>query len=257
MPGSGTAGLPGLIYNRTAQTTLRGNGLNSNFNSLQVNLTKRFAAGLALAAAYTYGKALDYGFEQANPFNTAANYGPADWDRKHVLAISHLWQLPFGAGSPHLNRGWAGWLLGSWELNGILRWASGTPYSVTADALACACPGLTSQPANFSGSASALNGQAAFDAQSFSLPQAGTFGTQGRNSFRGPELFQYDLSMFRSFPLRENFKFELRGEVYNLTNTANYMTPAANLGSPGFGSATGTFNGVGGRQFQLGGRLLF
>ncbi len=255
-PGMGLSGLPFNSFNRGAQTDFRSTGLNSSFNSLQVNLTKRFAAGLAVAGAYTFGKTLDYGFNQVNPFNTQANYGVADWDRKHVLAMSHLWRLPFGPGTARMTSGPAGWLIGGWELNGILNWATGTPYSVTADSLACACPGLFIQPAVFSGSAS-INGQANFDPRLFSVSPGGSIGTQGRNSFRGPDLFSYDLAMFRNFAVQENFKLELRGEVYNLTNTTNFSNPQSTFGSPNFGRAIRTFNGVGGRQFQIGARLLF
>ena len=58
LPGSG---LTGQVGNRTAMLIQTGTGLNGDYNSLQVNLTKRFAAGLSFAGAYTYGKALDYG----------------------------------------------------------------------------------------------------------------------------------------------------------------------------------------------------
>lgn len=257
LPGTGLSGLPFASFNRLAQTDFRSTGLNSNFNSLQVNLTKRFAAGLAFAGAYTFGKALDYGFNLANPFNTQANYGVADWDRRHVLALSHIWRLPFGQGTNRLATGPVGWMVGGWELNGILNWATGSPYSVTADSLACACPGLTSQPAVFAGSSTSINGQANFDPAQFSVASNGSIGNLGRNSFRGPELFSYDLALFRNFAVQENFKLELRGEVYNLTNTTNFANPQSIFGGPSFGRATRTFNGVGGRQFQVGARLLF
>jgi hypothetical protein len=256
MPGTGLAGLPLTAFNRGAQTDYRSTGLNSNYNSAQVNLTKRFAAGLAIAGAYTYGKALDYGFQQANPFDSRSNYGPADWDRRHILAVSHMWRLPFGQGRRLVGSGPVAGILGNWELNGLLHWATGTPYSVTADSLACDCPGLFTQPAQFSG-VTRMNGDANFDAAQFSLAPAGTIGSQSRNSFRGPELFSYDAALFKNFAVRENFRLELRAEAYNVTNTANYVNPQSMFGSPNFGRSIRTFNGVGGRQFQVGARLLF
>jgi len=84
------------------------------------------------------------------------------------------------------------------------------------------------------------------------IAPAGTFGSQGRNSFRGPDLFSYDASLFRNFSVGETFKLELRGEAYNVTNTTNYTAPQSTFGSPNFGTATRTFNGVGGRQFPVG-----
>ena len=132
LPGSGLTGQAG---NRTAPVVQTGTGLNSNYNSLQVNLTKRFAAGLSFAGAYTYGKALDYGTNLLDPFNRENNYGPADWDRTHILSVSHDWRLPFK------KTGWIGRAVADWEITGILRWATGTPYTVTANPLACGCLG--------------------------------------------------------------------------------------------------------------------
>src|SRR5262249_25521611 len=82
---SALVGLPGagfttIIAGRTAQTYIVSQGTTSNYNSLQVNLTKKFGYGLAFSGAYTYSKALDYGINLLDPFNRRNNYGPADWD---------------------------------------------------------------------------------------------------------------------------------------------------------------------------------
>lgn len=255
-PGTGIAGLPFNSLDRTAAVYERANGLNSNYNSAQVNLTKRFGVGLALAASYTYGRAMDYGFNLLNPFSRPANYAPADWDRQHILAASHVWQLPFGAGSRYFTDGTAARLLGNWEINGILRWATGTPYTVTASPLACACPGLAFIPATASGPVE-INGSSSFDPSLFDVPSPGSFGDIGRNSIRGPDLFNYDLALFRNFAITENMKLELRGEAYNITNSTNYALPISNVNQPGFGRSLSLFNGMGGRRFQVGGRFLF
>ena len=253
LPGTG---LSGLSFDRTAQTISMGTGLTSNYNSLQVNLTKRFSGGLALAAAYTYSKALDYGTYLLDPYVRANNYGPADWDRTHILSVSHVWQLPFGPSGTHFKTGWVARAFGDWEITGILRWATGTPYTVTADALACACAGVTAVPANFVGAGS-FNGSASFNPALFTSPSAGTFGTLSRNSFRGPDFFTYNAALFRNFTVNENIKLEFRGEVYNLTNTSNFGNPVANTLTPGFGTSISTLDGLAGRQFQVAARLLF
>lgn len=255
-PGSGVAGLP--IAGRTALTTTFDTGLTSNFNSLQFNLTKKFAAGLSITGAYTFGKALDYGTDLANPYNRQANYGPADWDRTHVLSVSHDWRLPFGVSRKYFTSGRAARILGDWELTGVLRWATGNPFTVTADPLACACLGVQSVPANFTSAAAVgVNGAASFDPTLFSTPTAGTFGSLSRNAFRGPDMFVYNAALFRNFAVSENMKIEFRGEVYNLTNTTNLANPITNLGMPGFGTSNGSVNGLAGRQFQVAARLLF
>lgn len=255
-PGSGIGGLPFSQFDRSAGISVRGTGLNSNYNALQVNLTKRFGAGLAMAGAYTYGKVLDTGFNQINPFDTRNNYGPADFDRTHILAVSHLWQLPFGAGSKYVSTGPMSQILGSWQLNGILRWATGSAYSILTDPLSCNCPGANSIRANGSTGPS-INGQAGFDPSIFSNPSPGTFGSRGRNGYRGPDFFTYDTSLFRSFPVGESFNLELRAEGYNVTNNTNLANPLALLSSRGAGQSTSTVNGAFGRQFQVGIRILF
>ncbi len=255
-PGSGASGLPFAQFNRTAGIDVRSTGVNSNYNALQVNLTKRFGAGLSMAGAYTFGKVLDTGFDQLNPFDTRNNYGPADFDRKHVLAVSHMWQLPFGAGSQFLSDGPMSQILGSWQLNGILRWNTGSAYSILSDPLNCNCPGVTSVRAG-SSTGGSIQGQAGFNPSFFAAPTAGTFGFTGRNAYRGPDYFTYDTSLFRSFPVRESFKLELRAEAYNVTNNTNLANPIALLSSRGAGLSTRTVNGAFGRQFQVGVRLLF
>jgi len=255
-PGTGLSAL--TIAGRTALNSQFDTGVNSNYNSLQVNLTKKFAAGLALTGAYAFGKALDSGTYLADPFNRRANYGPANWDRTHVLSVSHDWRLPFGVRRKYFTSGTAARILGDWEFTGILRWATGNPYTVTADPLACACLGTSAVPANFtSAAATGVNGASSFDTTLFSTPAAGTFGSLSRNAFRGPDMFVYNAALFRNFAFTENVKLELRGEVYNLTNTTNLANPIANSGMPGFGTSIGSVNGLAGRQFQVAARVLF
>ena len=266
MPGTGMTGLPFAAFGRTSSTLLYDTGLTNNYNALQINLAKRFAHGLSFQAAYTYSKALDYGslgMPLINPFDRGANYGPADYDRQHNLVISHLWQLPFGAGTNHLNHGIVGQIVGNWQINGIFRWASGTPFSVFADPLLCACPGNAQVPANINGTVNYTNmagvNQSFFDTSAFSAPAPGQIGNLGRNALRGPGFRNYDLSLFRSFPIREHYKLEFRGEAYNLTNSPRWNNPGTNLNSADFGQITSTsmLAGAYGRQVNVAVRILF
>jgi hypothetical protein len=145
-------------------------------------------------------------------------------------------------------------------MTGILRWATGTPYTVTADPLGCACLGATAVPASLTSSTvngSSMNGSASFNPGSFTSPSAGTFGNLSRNDFRGPDMFVYNAALFRNFAVRENIKLEFRGEAYNVTNTTNPRNPVSNLTSPGFGTSLGNIDNLAGRQFQVAARILF
>jgi len=258
LPGTGTAGLPFATTGLSAPVTEIGQGLNGNFNSLQINLTKRLSKGASFSVAYTFGKALDYGVVQLNNFNPAADYGPADWDRRHMLTISHVFALPVGRGSARWSQGAIGQILANWELVGLFRWATGTPYTVVADPTACACPGNTVIAANALAGASSVNGSAFFNRSLFSAPAPGTFGNIGRNSLRGPDLTNYNLSLFKSFAVRENFKLELRGEAYNIFNMTNFANPQSNFSLGSFGQSSSLLNGTtAGRLFMVGARVLF
>jgi hypothetical protein len=243
--GAGVAGLPFAALGRTSSTLLAMNSLNNNYNALQVNLNKRFGQGLSFLASYTWSKALGYANSDnmlLNPFDLRANYGPLDYDRQHVLTISHLWELPFGRHGSNL---WST-LLGGWQLNGVFTWSTGTPLTITSDPLLCACPGNT-VTANFNGgSISGANGNF-LNPAAFSAAAPGQFGNLGRGAFRGPDFKNYDMSLFKSFRVRDRFNLELRGEAYNLSNTPHFANPVTNINSPAFGQTVSTVNGRFGR----------
>lgn len=252
-PGTGVEGLPLFgPFGRTASTPLYGTGDNSNYHSFQAMLTKRFAQGLAFQGAYTLGWAEGYTFGNEgwllNPFDRESNYGYLPWDRRHLLTLSHVWELPFGAGTNRWNQGWVGQLIGNWQVNGIFTWASGVPLAATTDPL------LTGQAGSilFANPVGPV-GVGAFTNQ-LDVPITGAFD---RNAFRGGGYRNYDMSLFRSFPIMDRFKLEFRGEVYNISNSPRFVLPVTHIGTPGFGRQPSTLNGEFGRQFNLAARILF
>ncbi len=253
VPGTGSAGVPFLAAGRSAAVTEIGTGLTSNYNSAQVNLTKHLSKGASFAIAYTWSKALDYGLAQVNNFDRSANYGPANWDRTHVLTVSHLFALPVGIGSPRWNRGVVGQILANWELVGLFRFATGTPINVVTDSLACACPGVSTIQAN----PGTVGTGRSIGSNFFSAPPLGTLGALSRNSIRGEDLTNYNLSLFKSFAIKENYKVELRGEAFNLFNNFAGANAASNISLPVFGQSSAPLNGFGGRLFRVGVRVLF
>jgi hypothetical protein len=188
-----------------------------------------------------------------NPFDRGANYGPLDYDRQHVLTISHLWELPFGRHGSNI----VSTILGGWQWNGIFSWSTGTPLTITADPISCACPGNTVianliPGANFmgTGGASVLNPAA------FSAP-VNSFGNMARGTFRSQDNTNYDMSLFKNFRVRDRFNLQLRGEAFNLTNSTRFAAPVTNISSPEFGQSVATVNGAFGRQVNLGLRVMF
>jgi hypothetical protein len=188
MPGTGTAGLPFFGMGRTASTIGFNNGLTSNYNSLQAALNKRFSKGMSFTASYTYSRALGYTSQNGmilNPFNLRSNYGPMDYDRQHNLSIGHVFEIPWGRHGSNF----VATILGGWEWSGVFSWATGTPLTVTADPIACACPGntvlATMNLANGVTAGGTGNGSF-FNPAAFSAPSSGSFGNLGRGALRGP-----------------------------------------------------------------------
>jgi Carboxypeptidase regulatory-like domain/TonB dependent receptor len=277
-PGTGPAGLPfattspiiGLPFlpnTSLSPVTGLGTGLTSNYNSLHINLTKRLSHGFGMAVAYTFSKALDYGTSQLNPFDRAANYGPADFNRQNMVTLSHHFDVPFGTGTQHLNHGLVGHILAGFQLNGMFQWGTGSPYSVLASPVSCNCPGVGSIFAAPVGPTGFINGVSSFNPALFTTPVPNTFGTASRNAYHGPNFSDYNLSLAKAFRITEQAKVEIRGEAFNLANSFNHGNPIANLASPSFGTATALGSGLGSgsslvngfapRTFQVGARFLF
>ena len=113
----------------------------SNYNSVQVNYTKRYTHGLTSLINYTYSKSLDYGGSAAsgggsagNPqtvTNLKAGYGASGFDQKHRLVSSTTYELPFGTGKKFLNSGFVSKLAGGFEIDAITTYDSGPPFSVS------------------------------------------------------------------------------------------------------------------------------
>ncbi len=274
-PGTGVAGIPFDVTsygNRTSPIYLRGTGSTSNYNAFQLNVSKRFSKNLAFTLAYTFSKSLDYGAGLTpfqDNFDPRNNYGPSNFDRTNLLTISHVWQLPFGTGTNHLSNGVLGHILGPWQIDGIFRYASGSPWTPTADAAACACPGNTVRADIVPAGVSTIVGYYptffgffpyAYNVQNYALaqPQAGFYGNSGRNILRGPGMTNYDMSLFRSFMFLENTRLEFRAEAYNLTNTPFFANPTVtNVNAGNFGQSTSLLPGFGPRTLQFAFRVVF
>jgi hypothetical protein len=219
---------------------------NSTYHSLQVSWNRRFEGGFTLLGSYVWSKAIDLastdgnsglGNQASNPFNWSRDKGPADFNVKHRFVSSFIWDLPFFRASHNF----AHTLLGGWQLNGILTLQTGNPFSVTAG-VDRSLAGVGLDRADVSGSVAtygALSHGAEvarfFDTSMFSRPALGTFGTSGRNILTGPGLANFDAGLFKQFRIDESRRFELRWEVFNMLNHANFLNPTASFSSTNFG----------------------
>jgi hypothetical protein len=261
LPGAGAAGRPFTArFGRTANVDLRTNGLNNNYNSLQTNITKRFSSGLNFTAAYTWSKTLGVGDDQGGfvvQTDIRRNYGPTGYDRTHMFVASHLYEFPFGPGKRYATSGPAAWILGGWQVNGVFRSVSGAPFTPTADATQCNCPGNSNfadvvAPARYVRKTG--RGLLWFEPSGFAAPGANRFGNAGRNSLRGPGFKNYDASLVRNFRFSERARLEFRAEAYNLTNTPRWGNPVNSVNNAAFGQI---ISASGERELQLALRITF
>lgn len=229
----------------------------SNYNSLQVSATKRFSHGYTLGLAYTYSKSLDTrsgfsvdGVSGANPHDYLhGEYGLSDFDQRNILAINGVWDLPFLK-----NNGWVTKVFGGWELAGITRYDSGTPFNALSGpdyALEGGGRGTAPQRPNISGNPTLPGGRSHkamiaeyFNTAVYSAPAPGQYGNSRRNTIIGPHFAQTDMAFLKHFglPRADWGQFEFRAEMFNLFNNVNFNTPNHTFPSPTFGTITGANN---------------
>lgn len=94
-----------------------------------------------------------------------------------------------------------------------------------------------------------------FDPTVFSRPNEIRFGNAGRNILFGPGRVNFDMSLFKDFPIGERAKLELRGEAFNIWNTPPFGLPNATIGASNVATISSTAGNP--RQLQVGARLVF
>ena len=231
----------------------------SRYHALEIQISRRSSKGLAFQASYTLAKSEDTrsfdpaltlltrggatGQSAANtPFdinNRDLNYARSDFDRRHALQGYVIYELPVGRG-----RRWgSNWgrttdfLLGGFNVSGVLRRYSGRPFTVFSGSNTLSQVVLTPASCNNCspdlGSTTLENGQNVFftaeQRAQFFVPAAGEASNVGRNFFNGPSFFNLDLTMGKRFRFDETRDLEFRVEAQNVTNTPSFAVPDANL----------------------------
>jgi len=221
---------------------------NSNYNSLQTSFNKRFGKSGVMGAAYTWSKSLtnnasDRSNAPQNAYNVQADYGPSALDRKHVFTANYVYPLPFLQGSKSL----LGYVLGNWEVLGTVTYNSGLPLTVTS-ALGNDPGGLGIIGTSAAGPRPDAIGDAEagsdirtiqkwFNTGAFAEVPLGSNrpGNSGRGILRAPGIVRWDASLFKTFPIAERMKVQLRGEAFNVLNHTNFNAPTTALGNANFG----------------------
>jgi len=210
----------------------------SNYNALQVNLTRRFSKGLFFGMAYTWSKILttaqaDTTWVRADQYTRQAEYGPANFDRRHVFALNYVYNTPHVEGNMFLKA-----LANGWQISGVTQAITGSPFTpnfsisgagsqnLTGNYIAS---GNTQESARlgmvpgcnpYTGSSDPFN---RLNAACFIPPAPGSLGLEsGINSLYTPGLISFDMSVQKEFSVKERVRFQLRVDAFNVFNHPNF-----------------------------------
>lgn len=242
--------------------------VSGSYNAMNARLQRRFSNGVQFDLNYRFSKSLDsYSFEapcsctnQTFPIEQSQEYGPSDFDVRHNITLSGLYDLPIFRGQKTL----AGKLLGGWQIGGVLTHHTGFPWTATITSGSIVLPNgagfanlrpvaytgqqpLSNTNDNFLSAGGLFPGSLIYNANNQLVScgaatggcnryfQTYTNGNSyvtnppgvGRNSFFGPKYFDVDMSLQKRFGLPnvgflgENSKFDVRFNFFNIFNNLN------------------------------------
>jgi hypothetical protein len=246
-------------------------GGRSNYHALNTKLEHR-ARGAILTFAYTWAKSTDSKSAAAgigagnfngwqgflNNHDPERDYGLSDFDVDHRLVGSFVYNLPFGNGEKFGGdaTGIKNGLIGGWQVNGIYTWQHGFPLTITASDLGALNDSQGTNRADLVGDPNVGERSVTrwFNTAAFAQPAAGTYGTLGRNTERGPGINNLDLAVFKNVDLSRGMRLQFRLESFNALNHTQFSGVSTNLTSTNFGVVTSARPA---RINQLGLKFLF
>ena len=207
---------------------------NSSYNALWISVNHRGGHGLHLTGYYTFSKSIDYnslstqGVVVQNSYDVRADRGPSDFDARHRVVASALYELPF-KGS-RLREGW--------QLATIVQVQSGNPVNIittnsTVNGVANTLRPDVTGPVNIIGTVERW-----FDPSVFVA--VNRFGNLGRNVVLGPGFSTTDFSVIKNTKIGERLRVQFRAEFFDIFNHANFGQPGNVVGSVSFGRITNT-----------------
>ncbi len=252
----------------------------SNYHSLQAQVTHRFTGASQIQASYTWSKNLtnnqtDRSTAPMNTYNVDAEYGRAQLDRRHALRINYIYEIPFFK----KQEGFVGKVLGGWQFSGITQYQSGLPFTLTIGGGIYDPAGLGYFGASPSGARPDLlcdpnkGAPHTFD-QWFTTSCVQTVfpgsapavpGNSSRGVINGPSIFKTDATMTKNVRWGERYRLQLKVESFNIFNKTNFTSPGTTAtiartvsSTTGFVAGFGVINGVRDpRTFQFGIKFNF
>jgi carboxypeptidase family protein/TonB-dependent receptor-like protein len=250
------------------------NGGFTTYNALQIKLERRFTNGFYLLNSFTWSKAIDNAAghleatfgdnSRGNIQNLAGDKGLSNYDQPVNNTSSLVYDLPFGKGRKYASgvNAIGESVIGGWRLTLINTLSSGLPANLTYGPQSAVQVGssLTYRPDQLISDLYTPESQRDpsnyLNINGVAIPSGSRpFGNAGRNTVRGPNFWQSDLGLHKSFPVfRESTSLEFRMEAFNLFNRTNFMVPNTNASSSGYGRITEAYPA---RQIQFALKLIY
>jgi hypothetical protein len=259
---------------------------NSNYNSLQVKLERRFSQGLNLLLAYTFSKTItdsdsalpvfatfSGGGGPQNPYDRRSEKSISNQDIPHALVVSYIYELPIGEGKKLApSNKVVSKVVSGWQVGAVHRYQSGQPFSF------CCAAGIPTEgairfnrapgvdilsAAARSDDFDVINGSY-FNRAAFIDPNANRapgapfrFGTMSRTTaeVRSKPFFNEDVSIIKNTAIYENVRLQFRAEMFNVFNRVVLRRPVTDVNAGDFGRIYGTANNPRIIQFAL--KLIF
>jgi hypothetical protein len=220
--------------------------------------------------AYTFAKNLtdnqtDRSTAPEDSYRIRLDRGRATLDRRHVLTVNYIYELPFFRKQDTM----AGKFLGGWQASGIAVYNSGLPFTPTTSSFDAG--GLGNVPALVAGNRPNVlcdaNANAPHDRLQFfntacfqanptntATGVLNVVGNGGRGIINGPSTTRFDFTMTKIIRFGESVQLQLRGEAFNILNHTNFRTIIANVTASNFGQVTVVRDP---RTIQLGAKIIF
>jgi hypothetical protein len=282
-----------FFYPQTSSIFTQSSIATSNYNALQLSLRQALKSGLEYDVNYTYGKSMDLGSSPersasnliTNTLDPHQNYAVSDYDVRHNVTGNYNIPLPFGRGKTYLTQanGFLDRIIGGWQLNGVVHFSTGFPFSAVAsgnygtnfDASShfVQTGPIATGGHRYVGGASpyetALKNQT--PAQAFANLRYAYVGEAGqRNNFRSDGYLSLDDGLTKSFKTFREQEFRISVEVFNVANTVRFNNIQTNGASTKFGQYIGSASSTSGllstttsgmltspRQMQFSGKYYF
>jgi hypothetical protein len=247
---------PGIIgpTSRVLETRYR-----SWYNGLELKGTKRMSHGFMFSTFYTLSKATDTLLNQgagltagvANPFDLSTMKGRSEFDRRHVLGLSWMWEQSRTFENPVVNA-----IATGWTVSGVHNWSSGNPLNFTMGTdvaldgtggagrqFAMFAPGMGVDDISRDHDSQADFISAFFNRSAFmpvSQVPLGSYGNVPKSAISGPAQAKTDIAVSRFFSLPgRDVRLQFRGELFNALNQVNFNAPNTTANSANFGRILG------------------